>query len=182
MAAVYIFRLCRAISVGVRGQLKRDGLYKDGFMGMLEAGQEMESLPVCKLTDDLGEVLHVQVEEEKIFKADLMGQTLDLKLAAATRSQELENFESKGVWKMRPIEESRMRTGKPLVTVRWVHVSKGDGLSPSIKSRWVARQIRSAGEDAIFAPMPPLEALRSVLSFAATGFVGCALCVRDPKS
>ena len=52
--------------------------------------------------------------------------------------------------------------------MRWVDVNKGDDLCPNVRSRLVARQIRQAGEDAIFAPTPPLEALRSVLSMAAT--------------
>ena len=50
----------------------------------------------------------------------------------------------------------------------WVDVSKGDDVNPNIRSRLVARQIRQAGEKAIFAPTPRLEALRSILSMAAT--------------
>ena len=73
MAAVYHFWLCRAILVGFRNQLKHDGVYKDGFMGMLEAGQETEPLPAFKMTNNLGEVLHVHVRVEKIFKDDLTG-------------------------------------------------------------------------------------------------------------
>ena len=36
----------------------------------------------------------------------------------------------------------------------------------------VARDIRLPGEQAIFAPTPPLEALRTVLSAAATDWIG----------
>ena len=46
----------------------------------------------------------------------------------------------------------------------------------------MARQIRQAGEDAIFALTPPLEALRSILSIAATDFPGKAPHVRDGSS
>ena len=130
------------------------------------------------MSDDFGEVLHVQVEGKKIFKDDPAGQPLDPKLMAAARAKELEYFESRGVWKMKTIEDARRQTGKPPATVRWVDVNKGDDLSPNIRSRLVARQIWQPGEDAIFAPTPPLEALRSVLSFAATDFVGRAPCVR----
>ena len=73
-------------------------------------------------------------------------------------------------------------TGKPPVTVRWVHANKGDDTNPNVRSRLVARQIRQAGEDAIFAPTPPLEALRSVLSLATTDFPGRPVHVRDPAS
>ena len=77
--------------------------------------------------------------------------------------------------------EARRATGKPSITVRWVDVNKGDNTNPNIRSRLVARQIRQAGEDAIFAPTPPLEALRSsILSMATTDFPGRPQHVRDP--
>ena len=78
--------------------------------------------------------------------------------------------------------EVRRVTGKPPITVRWVDVNKGDNQCPNIRSRLVARQIRQAGEDAIFAPTPPLEALRSVLSLATTDFEGRPQHVRDGNS
>lgn len=47
-------------------------------------------------------------------------------------------------------------------------MNKGDDEVPDIKSRLVARQIRAARKDTLFAPTPPFEALRTVLSYAAT--------------
>ena len=79
-------------------------------------------------------------------------------------------------------EEARRKTGKPAITVRWVDVNKGDDLNPNVRSRLVARQIRQAGEEAIFAPTPPLEALRSIISIAATDFPGRAPHVRSADS
>ena len=78
--------------------------------------------------------------------------------------------------------EARRVTWKPPITVRWVDVNKGDNTCPNVRSRLVARQIRQAGEDAIFAPTPPLEALRSVLSMAATDFPDHPKHVRDGSS
>ena len=61
-AAVYDFKLCRAILVGFRDQLRADGLYKDGFMGMLEdRGERPDALPVLQLSCAGGNVLQVQV-------------------------------------------------------------------------------------------------------------------------
>ena len=37
---MYHFKLCRAILVGFRRQLKRNGICKDGFVGMLESKME----------------------------------------------------------------------------------------------------------------------------------------------
>ena len=64
------------------------------------------------------------------------------------------------------------RTGKPPITVRWVETNKGDDANPKYRSRLVAREIRMQGEDAIFAPTPPLESLRIVLSHAVTNMPG----------
>ena len=75
-----------------------------------------------------------------------------------------------------------MSLANPLITVRWVDVNKGDNTNPNIRSRLVARQIRQACEDAIFAPALPLVALRSILSMATTDFPGRPQHVRDPTS
>ena len=64
--------------------------------------------------------------------------------------KELDYFGAKKVWEKRPLGEARRMTGKPPISVRWVDVNKGDNQVPNIRSRLVARQIRQAGEDAIF--------------------------------
>ena len=103
---------------------------------------------------------------------DLTGQPLPPDLCHAARATELEYFREKKVWTIRKVEEALRRTGKPPITVRWVEVNKGDDLCPKIRSRLVAREIRLKGEEAIFAPTPPLESLRMVLSHATTSFPG----------
>ena len=45
-------------------------------------------------------------------------------------------------------------------------------MNPNVRSRLVAREIRSAGQDAIFTPTPPPESFRMVLSVATTKFEG----------
>ena len=104
------------------------------------------------------------MEGDQVFKDDLTGQLLNPELARAARANELEYFDGKDVWEVRSIEECRRHTGKPPVTVRWVEVNKGDDVNPNIRSILVASQIRHAGEEAIFAPTPSLEALCSIVS------------------
>ena len=89
-AAVYHFKLCRAILVGFRAQLRKDGTCTDGFVGILESRMECDRLPVYKLTDVDGAVLHVQVEGEPVFRDDLTGQLLPPDLVRAARAKELE--------------------------------------------------------------------------------------------
>ena len=72
--------------------------------------------------------------------------------------------------------------GKPPISVKWVDVNKSDDEEPNYRSRLVAREIRVPGEASIFAPTPPLEALRTVLSMAATDLKGLAKHVRDGDS
>ena len=59
----------------------------------------------------------------------------------------------------------------PTVIVSWVGVNKGGDVDENYRSRFVARQIKAlegANLSAYFAPSPPLEALRTVLSLART--------------
>ena len=78
--------------------------------------------------------------------------------------------------------EVRRVTGKFPIAVRWVDVNKGDNTNPNVRSRLVPHQIRQAGEDAIIAPTPSLEALRSIMSMAMTDFPGRPQHVRGPTS
>ncbi len=75
MAALYHFKLCRAILVGFRNQLKKDGVCKEGFVGMLEAcSEEVPATLSCyNLTSASGHVLKVQIDNDQIFKDDLNG-------------------------------------------------------------------------------------------------------------
>ena len=50
--------------------------------------------------------------------------------------------------------------------------TQGDDRSPNIRSRLVAREIRHPGCESVFAPTPPLESLRTVLSLACTRLPG----------
>ena len=79
----------------------------------MEAGQEQEDLPVYKVTGSDGQVLHVRIEHEPVYRDDLTGQVLPTELVILARAKELEYFESKGVWEKRPLGEARRRTGKP---------------------------------------------------------------------
>ena len=101
------------------------------------------------------------------YRDDLTGQVLKDELVQEARTKELSYFADKGVWSKRPKAEARNATGKGPVSVRWVDVNKGDEMNPRYRSRLVARQLKAHDKsgDTFFAPMPPLEAVRSVLSW-----------------
>jgi len=104
------------------------------------------------------------------YRDDLTGQVLKDTLVAKARAVELDYFNSKGVWRKVPRKSARATTGKSPITVRWVDTNKGDEQNPNYRSRLVARQLKAHDHSgaSFFAPAPPLEALRTVLSLAMT--------------
>ena len=117
------------------------------------------------------------------YRDDLTSQVLKDELVVQARMKELEYFREKGVWFKRPLGEARAKTGKGPISVRWVDVNKGDDVAPKYRSRLVARQLKATDTsgDTFFAPMPPLEAVRAVLSLASTE-VGGHIPNHDPLS
>ena len=118
MTAIYHFTLCRTILAGFGRQLKHDGICRDGYVGMLEAGQEKTEAP-CYHVGYAGQVFEIDIDGTPIYRDDLAGQPLDPKLVQAARQKELDFLQAKKVWQKRVFEEARRRTGKPPITVRW---------------------------------------------------------------
>ena len=194
-AAIYPFDLCKAILVGLREQLKSDGLMSDNVVGMHPVNaiqaedktivatdvemllMEFEVDPVLAMTAK-GE----KFQSEKVYRDAMTGQVLVPELVKQARAEEMKYFTDKGVWIYRPRSEAFERMGKRPISCKWVDVNKGDDDNPRYRSRLVARELRLPGEDAIFAPTPPLEALRTVLSLAATNVEGLRKHIYDPKS
>ena len=114
------------------------------------------------------------------FVDDLTGLPLDEALCRAARKKGIDYFHSKGFWKLRTVSEARAKMGQGLISVRWVERNTGDGEKPNIWSRLVARKIRTAGQDAVVSPAPPLESLRMVVSMASTKFRGTGTGRKDP--
>ena len=138
-------------------------------------GIQAKEGPASGLTDD-----EDAMAEQQLFgpdrdysgkcKDDLTKQPLRDDLVKAARAKELEFFCSKGVWLKVPRQRSYERTGKAPITVRWVDVNKSAEYEPNYRSRLVARQLEAPdfSGNSYFAPAPPLEALRTVISMAMT--------------
>ena len=160
-AAKYTKELCRNIIKGMIAEMRSRGIMRSGEIGM------------HAVDDEGGLESHVNGPEEGYsgkFRDDMTGQVLKDKLVEEARMKELKYFHDKGVWMKRPKGEARNRTGRGPISVRWVDVNKGDEQNPKYRSRLVARQIKAHDKSGatFFAPTPPLEALRTVLSLAAT--------------
>ena len=83
---------------------------------------------------------------------DLAGLPLDPDLCRAARAKEISYFRSKGAWELRGDNKARPKMGRSLISVRWVKINKGDDASPNKRCRFVARELPTGGQDAIFAP------------------------------
>ena len=175
-AAIYPFRLCKAILTGAKAQLVEDEKYEVGIHCVLPG-------PIAEKHDDEENAEINNLDEKNgVYKDNLTGQPLIPELVKQARLEELKYFKSKSVWELRGVDEAKRRQGKVPISVRWIDVNKGDDMNPKYRSRLVAREIRRAGEDPIFAPTPPLESVRTILSLAATDIEGEAPHIRDPES
>ena len=97
------------------------------------------------------------------------GDVLPAELVRRAREEEVSMMEDWDVWDVTPMAEARRLTGKAPLKGRWVDCNKGDRGQYDVRCRWVAKDIAYHHSDQFFAATPPLEALRLVLSEAATG-------------
>ena len=158
-----------AVSKGRQRDPESASLSVGDLLGEFVGGRKTHS-------DKDDDILPVTGRSDKFVDA-LTGQPLPADLCKEARRVENQYFRDKGVWEMRSIQEAMRVTGRRPITIRWVEVNKGDNDNPRIRSRLVAREIRGPGQEPCFAPTPPLESLRMVLSYAVTDLAG-----QPPKS
>ena len=60
------------------------------------------------------------------------------------------------------------RMGWKAIQTRWIDVHKGDADNPVYRSRLIGKAFNTGHEDGLFASTPPSEALRMLVSMAAT--------------
>ena len=69
---------------------------------------------------------------------------------------------------MVPVGTAWGKTRKKPIGGKWVDRNKKDKANPLIRSRYVAKEINTYKDESLFAATPPLEALRVLVSSAAT--------------
>ncbi len=99
---------------------------------------------------------------------EITGAPLPPKLVQQARAEEIKFMLDWGVWERAPIADCWAETGKAPIGSKWVDVNKGDATKPLIRSRFVVKEIATYKSDDFFAATPPLEALRLLLSMAAS--------------
>ena len=106
--------------------------------------------------------------EGTVYRDNLSGEILSPDLVATARKEEIDFMLDWQVWEEVPVEICRKNTGKGPLGGRWVDVNKGDSKEPNVRCRYVAKEIAYYKDDDFFAAMPPLEALRMLISHVAT--------------
>ena len=157
-AAIFPKKLCKTILKGMREQMEQDGRVDKNEVGI--SGQwELDGVFAME-------------EMAGVIKDDVTGQPLLVELVREARKREMEFFVEKKVYKKVPKGTAKAVSGKNPIPVRWVDVNKGDDVHPEYRSRLVAKHIRHKGVEAVFAAMPPIEAIRTIVSMMATELPG----------
>ena len=148
-AAVYPTQLCRAICRGLRRQ-KRLGAQ----------GKREYYLNLCD-----------QGDQQAVAFDDVSGASLDPVMVQAARREEMRFVREQQVWTPIAVQTARER-GWTVIGTKWIDIDKGDAERPNYRSRLVAQEYNtSIGRDPYgenFSATPPIEALRGLLSVAAT--------------
>ena len=159
--------LCSAICLGLMKESRNEKQNIKCLM-KIQASDKIE-----EFQDDGLERRERGIEHEDEGEAnawdDITGERLDPKEIYKARMKEMEYVRRKGVWKKISREEAKRR-GIKIIKTKWIDTNKGDRFNPNMRSRFVAKEFNNgkSGDAAWFAATPPLEALKLILSDAAT--------------
>lgn len=98
---------------------------------------------------------------------DVTNAELDPEGIREARKINMQFFEKMNAYGRCPRSCVEEENGK-LVHVKWIDTNKGDASRPNYRSRLVGRDFNEYKDDALYASTPPLEAMRVILSDAAT--------------
>ena len=151
-AQVYPKALCTEIVKGLKDQLIRDGAIGHRDEGTVCCMEEM--------------VPEEWLDDRKAWD-DISGKELNLKKVVAARQEELGFFDKLEVGTVADVSECWQVTGKRPISVKWIDCNRGDEDDEDYRSRLVARDFKDE-TDSMFAATPPLEALKYLISMAAS--------------
>ena len=106
-------------------------------------------------------------EKSQTAYDDVSGAWLDPEAVRQARRLEIEYIKKMKVWNVIDRAEATRR-GILVIGTKWVDINKGDIKQPIHRSRLVAQEYNTSKEGGLFASTPPLEALKALVSDAAT--------------
>ena len=123
----------------------------------------------------------METEEREVLNAlqsfpfaawgDVSAAPLNPERVVEARKLVIEYANKKPVWHKISRKQAK-EMGWKIVKSRWIDISKGDEENPNYRSRFVGKEFNDGEVEGLFAATPPLEALRLILSWAATGGTG----------
>ena len=113
-------------------------------------------------------VQHDDAWRHGCYQDEVTGEPIPRVVADAAAEEECASMEAWGVWDVVPREQAYQRTGKAPTRTRWVRVNKGDAQKPDIRARLVGMEVAYQKDVDFFSATPPLEALKSLLSWVST--------------
>ena len=159
-AAKYPPELCKAICRGMLRH-KRERIWK--VSAVVEVSLP-KTLPDVEQFHDTEEVRAVVGETAW---DDGTSMELDKGMVVKARRKEIEYVRDRKVWVKIPRSVAR-RNGWKIVKTRWIDINKGDDKEPMYRCRIVGKEFNNGEMEGLFAGTPPLEALRYLVSQAAT--------------
>ena len=182
-AAMYTEELCRCICKGIMSQklcdrsrvrpvgqinqmnrVKPEDLQVDGKLdGKHE--EDGEDAVLCPTLNGLKE-WYKSGEADHAWD-DVTGAQLEAKEVRKAREDEMKFIRDMNVYDKVPRSRA-WRAGKKVIGVRWIDINKGDCTNPKYRSRMVAKEFKDSVAYEMFAATPPVEALRMIVSWAAS--------------
>ncbi len=177
-AATYPPGLCKAIAHGAAEQLRRDnrarGIRAVRAWRSAREQHSVQGIMPAEVHCDAAQE-HTRDEDEELAAwptkevyDEITGAALSPELVRQARAEEVKFMLDWGVWERARVTDCWRETGKAPIGSKWVDVNKGDEKKPLIRSRFVVKEIATYKSDDFFAATPPLEALRLLLSMAAS--------------
>ena len=112
---------------------------------------------------------------------DVKGGSLPAEEVLKARREEMGYIRSRGVYVKVPWSKAVQVTGKRPIKTRWVDTDKGCKDKAVYRSRIVAMEVKRYKDHELYAPMPPLEAIKIMVSRAANDMNNMVIKVLDIK-
>ena len=173
---IYPSQLCKAIGTAIKLQRKWDAsglklLATVDAEGEIPAG--ITSIPEEDSTDEILEAWDDVSGEDLDPSAFLAARREEIayykEMKVTARREEIAYYKEMKAFTKVPISQCISRTGRKPIGVRWIDINKGDRYNINVRSRLVAKEFNNKKCDDLFAGTPLVEAMRAIISMAASG-------------
>jgi len=120
--------------------------------------------------EEMNLILQVYNEPPRVWTTkyidEITGEPLDEEDVKKGEEEEMEFIRKSNLYTK--VRRSDVGGGQRVIPVRWIRVNKGTQERPNVRCRLVAKEIKTYSDDSLFAATPPLEALKILITLAAS--------------